>query len=63
MLKKQVTEALSSVEKELGKRGRVLLRASGTELLIRVMVEGENNDAITAHAEYLAGVIKAVGET
>ncbi len=62
LTKTAVTDALEIVEADLGKRGRVLLRASGTEPLIRVMVEGEEHDIISTHAEHLASVIKAVGE-
>ncbi len=61
--KQPVTEALNGVEKSLGNRGRVLLRASGTEPLIRVMVEGEDHQAITVHAELLAKVVKLAGES
>ncbi len=59
--KKQVNIVLQEVELDLGNRGRVLLRASGTEPLIRVMVEGEDGAIIKAHAERLAEVIKEAG--
>ena len=38
--------AVSAVEQKLGERGRVLLRPSGTEPLVRVMVEGEDADEV-----------------
>ncbi len=53
---KAVTEA---VEKELGSRGRVLLRKSGTEPLIRVMVEGEDHPQVTLLANRIADAVKA----
>jgi phosphoglucosamine mutase len=40
-------------------RGRVVLRASGTEPVIRVMVEGEDESAIAMHAERLAAVVRS----
>lgn len=45
--------------KRLGTRGRILLRASGTEPLIRVMVEAQSQDITSAEAEFLAGKIRA----
>ena len=51
--------AVSGVESRLGDSGRVLLRPSGTEPLVRVMVEGDNMDVITLIAEEVAGVIKS----
>ncbi|MCB1638978.1 MAG: phosphoglucosamine mutase [Thiothrix sp.] len=50
--------AVADVEQRLGERGRVLLRASGTEPLIRVMVEGEDTTETRALAEELAGVVR-----
>jgi len=49
---------LDEVESELGTRGRVVLRASGTEPLIRVMVEGENHEQVNALAERLADSVR-----
>ncbi|MEW5948990.1 MAG: phosphoglucosamine mutase [Thermodesulfobacteriota bacterium] len=45
---------LAAAERELGGRGRVLVRFSGTEPLVRVMVEGEREDQIDALAQDLA---------
>lgn len=59
----EVQQALQSVENKLGKTGRVLLRASGTEPLIRVMVEGEQQTQIEIHANELADVIRKVGDS
>jgi phosphoglucosamine mutase len=54
---KRVTE---EVEQQLGRRGRVLLRKSGTEPLIRVMVEGEDETQVTEFAHRIAEAVKAV---
>ena len=54
-----IQSALSDVEARLSGRGRVLLRASGTEPLLRVMVEGENADEVFACAETLAAAVRS----
>ena len=46
------------VEQELGDSGRVLIRASGTEPLLRVMVEGRNAEQVSAAAEKLANAVR-----
>lgn len=53
-----ISSALANVELRLAGRGRVLLRASGTEPLLRVMVEGEEAGEVNSEAEYLAGVVR-----
>jgi phosphoglucosamine mutase len=53
-----VQAALRQAESSLAGRGRVLLRASGTEPVIRVMIEGEGRDAILDLAESLADTIR-----
>ena len=47
------------VEEKLGDRGRLLLRYSGTEPLARIMIEGESEDEVKAHASALAEAIRA----
>jgi phosphoglucosamine mutase len=54
-----IQEAVRQVEQQLGNRGRVLLRASGTEPLIRVMVEGEDTHETAALAEEIASAVRA----
>ncbi len=49
-----IQKAIKNVEKKLGNTGRVLLRASGTEPLIRVMVEGQDEGKVTAYANQIA---------
>lgn len=53
-----VAEAVAVAEKEMGATGRVLLRASGTEPLIRVMTEGQDEAEMRRWAEKLAEVVK-----
>ncbi|MEM6052646.1 phosphoglucosamine mutase [Erwinia sp. P7711] len=55
-----VKTVTAEVEKELKGRGRVLLRKSGTEPLIRVMVEGEDEALVTGLAHRIADAVKAV---
>jgi len=52
-----VSEAVARFEKALGSTGRILLRPSGTEPLIRVMVEAATADQAQKVAEELAGVV------
>jgi phosphoglucosamine mutase len=57
-----IQKSVRAVEEKLGDKGRVLLRASGTEPLIRVMVEGEHADLVKNYAQQLAeDVKKAIG--
>jgi phosphoglucosamine mutase len=55
-----IQEAVTAAEDELKETGRVVLRASGTEPVIRVMVEGENEDQVIALAKRLAEVVAEV---
>jgi phosphoglucosamine mutase len=56
-----VAEAVNAVEEELGDTGRVLLRPSGTEQLVRVMVEAPSQEQADAVAARLAEVVAGVG--
>lgn len=56
----EVIRVTQEVEKELNGKGRVLLRKSGTEPLIRVMVEGEDEAQVTAMANRIADAVKRV---
>jgi phosphoglucosamine mutase len=53
----RVSEAVAAVEAELGDTGRVLLRPSGTEQLVRVMVEAATQELAQSAADRLAGVV------
>jgi phosphoglucosamine mutase len=55
-----VRDAVAAVTAELGDEGRVLLRPSGTEQLVRVMVEAPSEDTAQAAADRLAGVVSSV---
>jgi phosphoglucosamine mutase len=56
---KVVATAVAEAEAKLGDAGRVLLRASGTESLIRVMVEASSDSLAQEIASSLAAVVKA----
>lgn len=59
----EVKALIDDAEKELAGRGRVFVRYSGTEPLVRVMLEGENMKTIRGHAKKIAGAFaKAIGE-
>lgn len=53
-----VQKSIKVAKKAMGSEGRVLLRASGTESVIRVMVEGVNEDQVNKYAHLLANDIK-----
>ena len=57
-----VRDAVSDVEAKLQGKGRVLLRPSGTEPVLRVMVEGEDAELVAQLARELAGVVAAEAE-
>ena len=59
----KIQEAISQVEGELADSGRVVLRASGTEPVIRVMVEGESENQVLHLAERLAAVVAEAAGT
>lgn len=52
-----IQSAVTDVESQLGKNGRVLLRPSGTEPVLRVMVEGEDLDLVDRLAQELSEVV------
>ena len=57
-----VQDAIRWAESRLGQRGRVVLRASGTEPVIRVMIEAEEEPMARAVAEELATVVRAAAD-
>ena len=51
-------KAIEKLEKEFAGNGRVLIRPSGTEPLVRVMIEGEDQEYITKKAQEIADLIE-----
>ena len=58
----QVAMAVQDVENCLNSEGRVVLRPSGTEPLIRVMVEGRDPGLVQKYAQQIADSVHAVGQ-
>ena len=54
-----IAAAVKAAEDRLGDKGRVLLRKSGTEPLVRVMIEAENDQLARELAESLAALVKS----
>lgn len=54
----KVQSKIQELEKEFAGNGRILVRPSGTEPLVRVMIEGENQEYITKKANELAKIIE-----
>ena len=55
---KDIKKAIEDVEKEFAGNGRVLIRPSGTEPLVRVMIEGEDQEYITKRAKEIVNLIE-----
>ena len=55
---KEIKNAIEKLEKEFAGNGRVLIRTSGTEPLVRVMIEGEDQEHITKRAREIADLIE-----
>jgi phosphoglucosamine mutase len=53
-----ISQAIKEAENHLGESGRIVVRASGTEPLIRVMAEGKNFVQIKSTASYIADIIR-----
>ncbi|MNP69889.1 Phosphoglucosamine mutase [compost metagenome] len=53
-----IQEAINSVEEQLADNGRVLVRASGTESLIRVMAEGPDKESLDRYVSEIVEVVK-----
>lgn len=54
----EIVKEIKEVEKEFAGNGRVLIRTSGTEPLVRVMIEGKDQEYITKKANYIAKLIE-----
>lgn len=56
----EISDAIKKVEERFGGEGRVLIRPSGTEPLVRVMIEGKNQEEIDSEAKKLADLITKI---
>ena len=56
-----VLSAISRIEEEIKDVGRILVRASGTEELVRVMVEAKSIDLCELYADDMISIIKNIG--
>lgn len=56
---KVIRDAIEALECSMGTEGRILIRASGTEPLIRVMVEGRDENTVKSAAEQLVNLVKS----
>ena len=54
----EITEKISEAEKQLAGEGRVLVRESGTEPLLRIMLEGKNMELVKRLTNEIADVVK-----
>ena len=54
----EIAEAIKTLEEKFAGEGRVLIRPSGTEPLVRVMIEGKDQKLIQEEAEKLAALIQ-----
>ena len=59
LAREDVKAQIAAIEKTLGTHGRIIVRPSGTEPLLRIMIEGEQLDVITKMADDLADIITA----
>lgn len=63
MENEELKDAVAKAEADLGSKGRILVRPSGTEALIRVMVEAENPVLMSECVDFLVGVVKRLAKT
>jgi phosphoglucosamine mutase len=56
----EIADAIAKLEEKFAGEGRVLIRPSGTEPLVRVMIEGKDQNVIQEEAEKLAGLIQDI---